>query len=46
MEVYINQITWNQRPLLVGYHSAWLRPDAVTLQERTYEHQSGKIKVN
>ena len=46
MEVYINQITWNQRPLLVGYHSAWLRPDAVTLQERTYENQSGKIKVN
>ncbi|NEO56406.1 MAG: hypothetical protein F6K54_26960 [Okeania sp. SIO3B5] len=38
MEVYINQIAFNQRPLLVGDHSAWLRPDAVTLQERTYEH--------
>lgn len=40
MEVYINQMQMpkNQRPLLVGDHSAWLRPDAVTLQERTYEH--------
>ncbi len=46
MEVYINQMGLNQRPLLVGDHSAWLRPDAVTLQERTYEHTPGKIKVN
>ncbi|NEP76000.1 MULTISPECIES: transposase, partial [unclassified Okeania] len=46
MEVYINQIGKNQRPLLVGDHSAWLRPDAVTLQERTYEHTPGRIGVN
>lgn len=46
MEVYISHMTLNQRPLLVGDHSAWLQPDAVTLQERTYEHQPGKIKVN
>ena len=39
MEVYIDSMNSNQRPLLVGDHSAWLRPDAVTLQERTYEHQ-------
>ncbi len=46
MEVYIDCIRENQRPLLVGDHSAWLRPEAVTLQERTYEHQPSKIKVN
>ncbi len=46
MEVYIKQITLNQRPLLVGDHSGWLRPDAVTLQERTYEHTPGRIRVN
>ncbi|MDJ0519364.1 MAG: hypothetical protein QNJ74_24925 [Trichodesmium sp. MO_231.B1] len=46
MEVYIDCISSNQRPLLVGDHSAWLGPDAVRLQERTYEYQPGKIKVN
>ncbi|NJO99052.1 MAG: transposase [Pleurocapsa sp. CRU_1_2] len=35
-----------QRPILVGDHSAWLRPDAKTLQERTYEHQPSRISVN
>ncbi len=46
MSVYTKQITSNQRPLLVGDHSAWLRPDAVTLQERTYEHKPSRIAVN
>ena len=48
MEVYINQmqIPENQRPLLVGDHTAWLRPDAVTLQERTYEHTPSRIGAN
>ena len=46
MELYIKQIRLNQRPLLVGDHSAWLRPDAVTLQERTYEHKPSRISVN
>ena len=40
MEVYIKQIPKNQRPLLVGDHSGWLRPDAVTLQQRTDEKLS------
>ncbi len=39
MATYIKEITPSSRPLLVGDHSAWLRPDALTLQERTYEHQ-------
>lgn len=46
MEVYIQEITSNQRPLLVGDHSGWFRPDAVTLQERTYEHKPSRIAVN
>ena len=46
METYIPEITNNQRPLLVGAHSPWPRPDAVTLQERTYEYQPGRIAVN
>ncbi len=46
MELYIKQIRLNQRPLLVGDHTAWFRPDAVTLQERTYEHKPSRIGVN
>ncbi|MEM7591380.1 MAG: NF041680 family putative transposase [Cyanobacteria bacterium P01_A01_bin.83] len=46
MTIYSQQIASNQRPLLVGDHSAWFRPDAVTLQERTYEHKPHRISVN
>ena len=46
MAVYTKQIKPSPRPLLVGDHSAWFRPDAVTLQERTYEHQPSRISVN
>ncbi len=46
MTVFTQQITYNQRPILVGDHSAWLRPDAVTLQERTIEHKPSRISVN
>jgi hypothetical protein len=40
MQLYIKQIPAQGRPLLAGDHTAWSRPDAVTLQERTIEHSS------
>ncbi|WP_242032888.1 transposase [Oscillatoria sp. FACHB-1406] len=40
---YIAQIPSNQQIVLVGDHTSWSRPDAVTLQERTYEHAGGGI---
>ena len=46
MELYLKEIRAKSRPLLVGDHSGWFRPDAVTLQERTYEHQPSKIGNN
>ena len=45
MAVYIEQIQLSSRPLLVGDHSGWFRPDAVTLKERTYEHKPNRISV-
>ncbi len=32
------------RPLLVGDHTAWARPQARTLQDRTFEHQPTSLK--
>ncbi|WP_144872709.1 transposase, partial [Hyella patelloides] len=46
MSVYVEEIASYQRPLLVGDHSAWFRPEAKTLQERTYEHKPSRIAVN
>ncbi len=46
MATYIQEITSSQRPLLVGDNSSWFRPDAVTLQERTYEHKPSRMAVN
>ncbi|WP_225977389.1 transposase [Nostoc sp. CENA543] len=40
MQLYIKQMPHQGRPLLAGDHTAWPRPDAVTLQERTIEHSS------
>src|SRR4028118_1012114 len=40
MQLYIKQMPTQSRPLLAGDHTAWSRPDAVTLQERTIEHSS------
>ena len=34
----------NPRPLLVGDHTAWGRPQARTLTDRTFEHQPTPIK--
>ncbi|MHC5819719.1 MAG: hypothetical protein ACYT04_28555 [Nostoc sp.] len=46
MQLYIKQIPVEGRPLLAGDHTNWSRPDAVTLQERTYEHSGTSIAAN
>ena len=46
MELYIKQIPTQERVLLAGDHTAWSRPDAVTLKERTIEHSSTAIAGN
>ncbi len=47
MQLYIKQIpTQQERPLLAGDHTNWSRPDAVTLQERTFEHSGTSIAGN
>ena len=38
MRLYIEQIPTDKRIVLAGDHTAWSRPDAVTLKERTFEH--------
>jgi len=40
MQLYIQQMSQVERPVLaIDHHTAWLRPHARTLKERTYEHQ-------
>ena len=39
MQLYIQQLLQVERPVLAINHTAWLRPHARTLKERTYEHQ-------
>lgn len=39
MQLYIQQMSEVERPVLAIDHTAWLRPHARTLKERTYEHQ-------
>lgn len=46
MQLYIKQMPTQERPLLAGDHTAWSRPDAVTLQERTIEHSSVTVAGN
>ena len=46
MQLYIKQMPSVGRPLLAGDHTAWSRPDAVTLQERTIEHSSVTVPGN
>ena len=38
MKLYINQIPQQGRIILAGDHTAWARPNAVTLKDRTMEH--------
>jgi len=37
--LYLAQLAWVKRPLLVGDHTAWPRLEAPTLRDRTIEHQ-------
>ncbi|WP_375512927.1 NF041680 family putative transposase [uncultured Nostoc sp.] len=46
MQLYIKQIPTEERPLLAGDHTNWSRPDAVKLQERTYEHSGTSLAGN
>ena len=46
MQIYIKHIPKDIRPILVIDHTSWPRPDAVTLQERTIEHQATDIPGN
>ena len=38
--MYIAQLPQAGQLVLAGDHTAWSRPDAVTLKDRTYEHQA------
>lgn len=46
MKLYIQQIPSQGRIVLGGDHTAWSRPNAVTLQDRTFEHHSTEIAGN
>lgn len=46
MKLYIQQIPSHERIVLAGDHTAWSRPNAVTLQDRTIEHQNTEIAGN
>ncbi len=39
MRLYIEQLPQIEQLVLAGDHTAWSRLEAVTLKERTYEHQ-------
>jgi hypothetical protein len=46
MKLYIEQMASSVRPILAGDHTIWPRPEAVTLQERTIEHQATTVPGN
>jgi DDE superfamily endonuclease len=46
MRLYIKQMPTDLRPVLAGDHTVWPRPDALTLQERTIEHQATGVYGN
>ncbi len=46
MKHYIEQVGSEERPVLAGDHTAWSRPEAVTLKDRTIEHQPTQIAGN
>jgi len=46
MKLYIEQMPSSVRPILAGDHTIWPRPEAVTLQERTIEHQATTVSGN
>ncbi|MEH1840409.1 MAG: transposase [Nostoc sp.] len=40
MQLYIAQLPQTRQLVLAGDHTAWSRPHAKTLKDRTYEHQA------
>jgi hypothetical protein len=40
MRLYVKQLPQTEQIILAGDHTAWSRLEAVTLKERTYEHQA------
>jgi len=46
MKLCLEQIPTEPRPLLAGDHTAWPRPEARTLRDRTIEHQPTQIAGN
>ena len=46
MKLYIEQLPTESRPLLAGDHTAMPRSYAVTLKDRTIEHQPTQIASN
>jgi hypothetical protein len=44
VRLYLDQMVWVERPILVGDHTAWPRLEAHTLQDRTIEHQPTPVR--
>jgi hypothetical protein len=43
MQLYLQHIAQDRRPVLAGDHTAWPRPTAYTLRDRTVEHQPNPV---
>ena len=43
LRLYLAELAHDPRPLLAGDHTAWSRPEARTLRDRTVEHQPNRI---
>lgn len=46
MQLYCRKVKVESRPTLVGDHTAWPRPSAYTLRDRTVEHQPTPVPGN
>jgi hypothetical protein len=40
MDLYLEEIAQEKQMVIAGDHTAWSRLQALTLPERTYEHQA------
>jgi hypothetical protein len=43
LQLYLKHLAGDQRPVLAGDHTAWPRPTAYTLRDRTVEHQPNPV---
>lgn len=46
LRLYVEQLPTRARPVLAGDHTAWSRPKAYTLRDRTVEHQPTAVPGN